>query len=372
MARTHASALASATVPAAAAAWRRPHVAAESTPRVLIVVPTLNEVGHVEELVEQLLGDREADGHRLLVVVDGGSTDGTREAVARLALRHPSVRLLHNPARVQSAAVNLAVRRFGHDADVLIRCDAHAGYPPSFCERLVETLRRADADAVVVVLDSVGHTPLQRAVAWVSNTIVGTGGAAHRGGRRSGFVDHGHHAAFRVEAFCRSGGYDETFSHNEDAELDCRQRTLGAKVYLNADLRVAYHPRSTWSGLTRQYFQYGRGRARTFRRHPASIRLRQLAVPTNFVGCLLCVAASPVAPLLLAWPLLYTLALLATSIALSIRHESRDGLLSGPAAAVMHCSWACGLLRGLVASRDRAWHPQMAAPLVLSNAEDVP
>ena len=38
--------------------------------------------------------------------------------------------------------------------------------------------------------------------------------------RKSGYVDHGHHAAFRAASFKAIGGYDETFSHNEDAEFD--------------------------------------------------------------------------------------------------------------------------------------------------------
>jgi succinoglycan biosynthesis protein ExoA len=272
-------------------------------------------------------------------------------------------RHIDNPARIQSAALNLAARRFGREADVLIRCDAHALYPARFCRRLIDSLARTGADAVVVPLDSIGDACLQRAVAWVSNSPIGTGGSAHRAGRRSGFVDHGHHAAFRMERFRGAGGYDESFTHNEDAELDCRQRALGARVYLDADIRVGYRPRATLSGLWRQYFRYGAGRSRTARRHPGSLRLRQMAVPAHMLLSAAALAVAPVFPAALAWPASYLAALAATSVLLALRHRSACGLLAGPAAAVMHTAWACGFLSALFTRREPTWRPESTVPL---------
>jgi succinoglycan biosynthesis protein ExoA len=245
----------------------------------------------------------------------------------------------------------------------MIRCDAHSSYPPNFCRRLLETLERVDADAVVVPMDSYGESGLQRAIAWVSNSPIGTGGAAHRAGRRSGFVDHGHHAAFRMDRFRRAGGYDETFSHNEDAELDCRQRALGARVYLDAEIRVGYQPRARLRDLWRQYFRYGAGRSRTARRHPGSLRLRQLAVPTHLAISLLALGVSPLFPAALAWPAFYLVVLGGTSIALAVRHRDVAGLWAGPAAAVMHTAWACGFFSGLITHREPRWRAETTTPL---------
>jgi succinoglycan biosynthesis protein ExoA len=230
---------------------------------VLVVVPTLNEAPHIGAVLDGLVAEASSLPGMRIVVADGGSADGTVAIVEAAMRRHPQIALVHNPGRIQSAGINLAVRVHGHEADVLIRCDAHASYPADYCRRLVHSLRDPQggggADAVVVPMDSAGEGCFQRAVAWVSNSPLGTGGAAHRAGRRSGFVDHGHHAAFRMDRFRSSGGYDETFTHNEDAELDCRQRALGARIYLDASIRVGYRPRASARGLWRQYFQCGCG-----------------------------------------------------------------------------------------------------------------
>ncbi|MFO1220329.1 MAG: glycosyltransferase family 2 protein [Burkholderiaceae bacterium] len=322
--------------------------------RVLVVVPTLNESEHVATVLRQLGADT-ADPDLLYVVADGGSTDGTQSLVRDLMTRMPRLRLLHNPHRLQSAAVNLAVARYGAGARVLVRCDAHAGYPGGYVRRLVDALDRHGADSIVVPMDSVGRSCLGRAVAWVSDTVVGSGGSTHRGGRESGWVDHGHHAAFRMSSFVRTGGYDASFSHNEDAELDCRQRALGSRIFLDAEIRMQYYPRDTWRGLWRQYFNYGRGRARTVRKHPESLRLRQFAVPAHVGVSVLALALAPWWPLLLLWPLLYALALIATAISIATKRRSLCGVLAAPAAAVMHTAWALGFLGGWLTSGDRRW-----------------
>lgn len=336
-------------------------------PATLVVIPTLNEAAHIEQVLRELCVGLDAAAPVHFVVSDGGSTDGTPDIVRGLAASWPwRLTLLHNPKRLQSAAVNLAVEHFGQGHDLLVRCDAHASYPPGFIQRLHQSMQAQGADAVVVPMDSVGESPWQKAVAWVSDTPVGSGGSAHRGGARSGFVDHGHHAAFRMASFCRAGGYDETFSHNEDAELDCRQRALGSKIYLDGGIRIGYLPRDSFRGLWKQYSNYGAGRSRTIRKHPGSWRLRQMAVPINallvFGGLLL----APWWPVLLAWPVLYGSILLFTALSLAARHRSLVGLLACPAAFAMHMAWAKGFATGLLKVRESRWDADSQAALHLT------
>ena len=338
--------------------------AGAKTLRTLIVVPTLNEADHIDPVLVSLLSQLSELPNAIIAVVDGGSTDGTCALVARLAERHPELHLLHNPRRIQSSAVNLAARTLGRNADVLIRCDAHARYPSNFFEQLLRTLVEVEADSVVVPMLSTGSSATQSAIAWVSNSSIGTGGSAHRGvGRPSGFVDHGHHAAFRMDMFSRAGGYDETYSHNEDAELDCRQRALNAKIYLDTSIHLEYQPRSTPQALWRQYLNYGAGRSRTVRRHPASLRLRQVLVVVNLLALCGAVLLSPWWPLALVLPISYLSALATASVVFALRRRSWAGLLTGPMAAIMHTAWAIGFLLALLTRKEPRWCPESAEPL---------
>ena len=145
-----------------------------------------------------------------------------------------------------------------------------------------------------------------------------------------------------MAAFRRAGGYDESFTHNEDAELDCRQRALGGRVYLNADIRIGYRPRQRSPRSRVSTIATGPAAPGRSRRHPGSLRLRQLAVPVHVLGALLALAVSPWWALGLVWPALYVLALLATSVWMGARHRSACGLWAGPAAGVMHTAWGVG------------------------------
>jgi succinoglycan biosynthesis protein ExoA len=321
------------------------------------VIPTLNEARHIRELLARLSFDADSSGISRIVVADGGSTDDTCQLVLEAARKDERIALMHNPAKLQSVGINEAVRRYGADNDVLIRHDAHSVYPPGFCAGVLRSLEENGADSVVVTMDTLGYTPVQAAIALVSNSVLGNGGSRHRGGRKSGFVDHGHHAAFRLARFRGVGGYDESFSHNEDAELDCRQRALGARIYLDAGVRIGYVPRASLGALCRQYFFYGRGRSRTLRRHPGSIRARQLVVPSHIAACLACIGLAPLEPSLLGLPIAYLSALALFSIFGAFRMRSPAGLLSGPCALAMHCAWAFGLFHGLCTVRERPWTP---------------
>ena len=321
---------------------------------VLIVIPVLNEASHIETVVRNLARDSLQED-RTIVVADGGSTDGTPDIVRQLAKEIGDVHLLRNPQRLQSAGVNLAVQVYGAAAQVLVRCDAHCEYPTDYVARLIKTLDERQADSVVVPMDSRGDGCLQKAVAWVSDTKVGSGGSAHRGGKQSGFVDHGHHAAMTIDAFRRAGGYDETFAHNEDAEFDCRLRAHGGRIFLDSDIRLSYRPRSSFLNLAKQYFNYGRGRSRTVRRHPGSLRLRQFLVPTHVALTLGAIVLSPAAPLLLTLPAAYLAILALAAMMIAVKRRSICGLLALPAAVVMHFAWALGFFWGILSIRQTTW-----------------
>jgi succinoglycan biosynthesis protein ExoA len=287
-----------------------------------------------------------------IVVMDGGSGDRTVELVEAFAARHPApefpaIRALPNPQRVQSAAVNLAARLASARATIIIRADAHAHYPNGFVRRCVADLLRTGATSVVVPMRNQAQPGqgLQRAIAVAQSSRLGNGGSAHRARPRSGFVDHGHHAAFDRAFFLSVGGYDESFTHNEDAELDHRAQLAGGRVWMCAEEPVTYFPRCDLVALARQYFRHGAGRARTLLKHRLKPRPRQLAPVAALGLCLGGLAILPVLPALALPALAYLLGCLAWGATQAIANRDPWLLAAGPALLTMHLSWASGFLR---------------------------
>jgi len=328
--------------------------------RALIVIPTLNEAAVVGRVIEQVLAD---DGliDPLVVVADGGSVDGTREIVREIARRDPRVRLIHNPGRLQSAGVNCAAASAAGGRAWLVRVDAHADYPPNYVSTLVSEARRTEATAVVVSMDTVGEGAFQRAVAAAQNSLLGAGGSAHRRASEAQWVDHGHHALLEVAAFEAVGGYDETFSHNEDAELDVRLAQQGGKIWLTDKVRIRYFPRGAPRALWKQYLSYGAGRARTVLKHSTALKMRQalpLAVAPAAMGALL----SPLAPILLLPALVWMVACLTFGLVLAARTRDPAVALSGPAAMIMHLAWSAGFWMRLITHASQRFAGDLPAP----------
>lgn len=322
------------------------NVASVSPQSVLAIIPTLNEARHIETCIRSLMTGNSALKNVRLVVADGGSTDSTVKIVKSLKTEFPNLDVINNPLRLQSAAINRAVAECADkQTRWIVRCDAHSIYPDGFILDVAEALKRTEAESLVIPMDAVGESCFEKANAWVVDTPLGSGGSAHRGGTTSGYVDHGHHAGFEIEAFRAIGGYDETFSHNEDAEYDARLAKNGGKIFLDADIRIKYVPRGSVSKLAKQYFNYGKGRARNAAKHNTPLKIRQslpvIALILNVLGVIASVIFWPA----LILPLGYVCVLLLASFLVTLKHKSLCGLWAGVAVGTMHMSWAAGFLK---------------------------
>lgn len=328
-------------------------------PATAIVIPTLDEAAHIRDLVDRLLPDG-ASFVRELIVADGGSTDGTVEIVRDLAARDPRVRLVRNPLRLQSAGINAAIAAADPACRVILRVDAHAGYPEGFAERVVVALMETGADSVVVRLQTAGVTCFQKAVAAAVNSRAGTGGSVHRIGGASGFVDHGHHAAFRRDMLETLAGYDETFVANEDAELDMRILDAGGRIWFQGDAEIVYYPRRSPTALARQYWRYGLGRAQTFRKHRRPLRLRQLAPPIVTAALALSMPLAFLSGYAVLVPLLYVGILCCIGAAMAARSSSACVLATPLVLAILHLAWGSGFIAGLIREPPARPVPQTA------------
>src|SRR4051794_6022836 len=109
---------------------------------VSVLIPCLQEIGFIRPCLDSVLQFEVPENASLteIMVIDGGSTDGTREVVTEYAARDPRVKLIDNPGRIQSTGLNIALRTA--TGDYIVRLDAHSSYPQNYLTLLLETSLR--------------------------------------------------------------------------------------------------------------------------------------------------------------------------------------------------------------------------------------
>lgn len=237
----------------------------EALPLVTVVMPCLNEEAYIEACIRSVFAQDYPHDRIEILVADGMSMDRTREILDRLREEDPRIVVIDNPDRIQAAGLNAAIRE--SRGEVIVRMDVHAEYATDYVRRCVEVLDESGADNVGGAQRPKAKTLFQKALCAALESPLGVGGSKYRSPDNEGFVDTIFLGAFRRRILEKVGLYDSKAVTNEDAELNQRILEQGGKLFLSKSIVVHYFPRESFRALSKQYFKYGKGRARTFLKH---------------------------------------------------------------------------------------------------------
>jgi glycosyltransferase involved in cell wall biosynthesis len=213
-----------------------------------------------------------------IVVVDGGSKDGTLDELTARQEHLPPVRVFVAPGSNIAAGRNIAVREARHE---WIAC-TDAGCRPvrGWLAALKRAGQVADIAAGTWVVE--GNTPLDRAVACahypvleemhdddplvrLAHRLFGRDFRAYQAGGRS--------MAFSRAAWEAAGGFPEHVYAGEDLAFSAAAIELGFNATLVEEATVRWRPRATWAANARMFTIYTRGDIRTKGRRRHLIRL---------------------------------------------------------------------------------------------------
>jgi len=92
-----------------------------------------------------------------VLVVDGGSRDGTLEVLKRLQENEPHLRVVDNPRRITAAAMNRGIEL--SRGGLIAILGAHTLYPPDYLSTCMELLaEHPEADCVGGTIESTGRS----------------------------------------------------------------------------------------------------------------------------------------------------------------------------------------------------------------------
>lgn len=249
---------------------------------VSIVVPCLNEAPYIDRCVASVMNQDFGDGAVELIVVDGMSTDGTRDILFRIAAHEERLRVIDNPEKYTPVALNKGIR--SASGGVVIILGAHAELHPDFVRRCVEALQdHPDAGCVGGLIQNIHENKESALIGRAMGSAFGVGNARFRTGGKPGYVDTVAFGAYRKAVFEEIGDFDEALVRNQDDELNYRLTKAGYKIWFDPEIQSKYYVRGSFKKLYRQYFQYGYWKVYVNRKHRTVTTVRQI-IPLLFVS----------------------------------------------------------------------------------------
>ena len=239
-----------------------------SSPAVSVAATVLNERDDIDSLITTLAGQTLAPAE--IVIVDGGSTDGTWERLeaARakypnlVPIRDPSCSLKNSPGPIaRGRNVGIAAA----SSEVVACADCGCTYHPDWLARLTAPILNLESDPESDSDSgrgsgqrceySVGGSFIDPANSTVWDVASAPFFGVKLNPRASTKSCTARSMAFRKELWQRVGGFPETVFLGEDTAFDAKVRALVTPAF-PAGAKASYQPRHTFHSAVRQMISY--------------------------------------------------------------------------------------------------------------------
>lgn len=179
-----------------------------------IIIPTLNESGTIEPLIESIRETLRSTPPRI-IIIDDGSTDGTIETIQDLQLEHDGITLIE---RGEKLGFGTALRdgfkaALGQtpEPDLIITMDADLSHDPSHLPTLIQA---CDRQSLIIGSRYIqggeihGWGPYRKTVSWGANLLARTFANIPAKDCTSGYRCYGVDVVQTILPSLESSGYD--------------------------------------------------------------------------------------------------------------------------------------------------------------------
>jgi glycosyltransferase involved in cell wall biosynthesis len=216
-----------------------------------IVATVRNEKGTIEGFIESLLNQSTKPAE--IIIVDGSSTDGTKEILENYSERGEIV-LISKKCNIAQGR-NLGISKAANE--IIAVTDAGCIVTKEWLENILKCFsHEPQPDVIAGNFRFICHSAFEEAVTLATFS-------PHRDETEAArYYPSSRSIAFTKAAWEKAHGYPEWLYAAEDTLFNIRLRQLDCQFVFAKDAIVLWRPRETWRSLARQRYNFARGNAR--------------------------------------------------------------------------------------------------------------
>ena len=226
---------------------------------ISIIIPTYNRKNELEDLLPSLRQQVCSIAFEV-IVVDDGSTDGTREWLKILAKEwNGRLRLFEQNHCGTGAARNLGIKHT--HGDMLVFVDSDCIAPREWLNKLTAVFANPQVGAAGgPELSPVDDCLFRRCQSYVMTAFLTTGGLRGKKGKKLGvYYPRGFNLAVRKHVVKSVGGFPNRI-YGDDILLGLKVRQLGYTLEFVPDAAIYHHRRATLNQYFTQLYRMGKAR----------------------------------------------------------------------------------------------------------------
>ncbi len=329
-----------------------------------VVVAVRNEEKYIKKCIKSLQEQTIRDIK--IIIVDGMSSDKTRQIIKEMMKRDKRIRMLLNKKKIVSAGRNIGFKY--SKAEFIAYIDGHSFAEKNWLETLYRTFLKFEKRYKLAGVGSTHLSPsddsfFSKVMDSCFKTLFGGIGSSYMKSDKIEKVETAAFVLYKKSVIEREKiTYDESMTHCEDTDFNYRLIKKGYTILKDPNAIVYYYKRKNLKDFFHQMISYGLGRYKFIRKHPETLRIYYV-LPSIFVIYSMVFVISIALNyfkfitnktlLLVSVPfILYTTLNICETVKIVIKHRRLKALISFLIFPAEHFGYGLGFLKGLIGGKD--------------------